>query len=124
MTDQTPSWPNDLPVSPLLDGFIETLPETLIRTKMETGPTKVRPRTSAGTREFQMSFMFDKVQTARFDSFYRSTIGGGARAFYFVHPRTGETLDLRLTKPPRYHSANAKFFKVILEAEALPGENE
>ena len=47
-----PTWPNTLPVSPLLDGFSETLPETLIRTKMETGPDKVGTTRGArvGTR--------------------------------------------------------------------------
>ena len=115
-----PTWPNTLPVSPLLDGFSETLPETLIRTKMETGPDKVRARTSAGVRKFQMSFMFDRAQTATFDRFYQNTINGGALSFSFVHPRTDEVMDQRLTKAPQYMSANSKFFKVVIEAEALP----
>ena len=46
------SWPATLPVSPLLDGFIETVPETIIRTDMDQGPAKTRQRTTAGVAIF------------------------------------------------------------------------
>lgn len=114
------SWPATLPVSPLLDGFIETVPETIIRTDMDQGPAKTRQRTTAGVRYFKMDFMLTKAQTSIFDGFYLNDINGGASAFDFIHPRTGETLSLRLKSVPQYMAQNAKYFRVRLEAEALP----
>lgn len=114
------TWPNTLPASPLLDGFVETVPETVIRSKMDTGPDKVRQRTTAGIRKFNMSFIMSKTETSIFDSFYLSDLNGGAQAFDFIHPRTGETLSLRLTKPPAYVAQNSKYFRITLDAEALP----
>jgi hypothetical protein len=35
-----PSWPLSLPPAPLLDGFVKTVPETIIRTAMDQGPAK------------------------------------------------------------------------------------
>lgn len=116
-----PVWPITLPTAPLLDGFIETTPETIIRSEMDAGPAKVRNRTTAGVRKFSMAFILDKIQTATFDSFYLNDLSGGTNSFDFEHPRTGETLSLRLTKPPRYNAQNARYFRVSLEAESLPG---
>ena len=116
-----PQWPATLPPAPLLDGFVETTPETVIRSEMDTGPAKVRNRTTAGVRKFSMSFLLDKSQTADFDSFYLGDLGGGANSFDFTHPRSGESLRLRLVKPPQYRAQNAKYFRISLEAEALPG---
>lgn len=115
-----PSWPQSLPPAPLLDGFVETVPETIIRTAMDQGPAKVRQRSSAGVRVFQMSFLLTKVQTAVFDNFYLNTLNGGALMFDFTHPRTGETLALRITKPPEYTAQNSRYFRINLNAEALP----
>lgn len=115
-----PSWPSALPLAPLLEGFVEKTPETVIRTEMDQGPAKMRQRSSAGIRRFQMSFLLNKSQTAVFDGFYLSVINGGARAFAFAHPRTGETLALRIIGPPEYSARNSEYFLVNLEAEALP----
>ena len=109
-----------LPIAPILDGFVETTPDFVLRTEMDQGPAKVRKRTTTAVREFQMIFIMSKVQTTIFDDFYLSTINGGADSFDFTHPRTEEMLDLRLVKPPEYQALNAKYFRITLKAEALP----
>ena len=114
------TWPITLPVSPLLDGFTETAEEIIIRSKMDSGPDKVRARTTAGVRTFSMAFIMTKNETAVFDAFYLNDLNGGAIAFDFTHPRTGETLSMRVTKPPVYTPQNSKYFRIKLEAEALP----
>ncbi len=114
------TWPVTLPVSPLLDGFVETVPETVIRSQMDSGPDKVRNRTTAGVRLFSMSFIMSKTETALFDDFYLNDLNGGAVSFDFTHPRTGETLSMRVVKPPAYTAQNSKYFRIKLETEALP----
>ena len=115
-----PTWPLTLPTAPLIDGFIETVPETIIRSQMDSGPDKVRNRTTAGVRDFQIGFIMTKAETAIFDAFYLNDLNGGALAFDFTHPRTGEILSLRMKKPPQYRAQNSKYFRIKIEAEALP----
>ena len=114
------TWPSSLPVAPLIEGFVENTPETVIRTEMDQGPAKVRPRTSAGVRKFTMRFLMTRVQTAVFDGFYTKDLNGGALSFSFIRPRTGENLSMRLTKPPEYAARNARYFMITLETEVLP----
>lgn len=114
------TWPSTLPVSPLLDGFSETAEEIIIRSKMETGPDKVRARTTAGVRKFSMAFMMTKNETAIFDDFYLNDLNGGAAPFDFTHPRTGETLSMRMVKSPIYNPQNSEYFRIKLDVEALP----
>ena len=113
-------WPVTLPASPILDGFVENFPETVIRTNMDQGPAKTRQRSTAGIREFKMDFILTKNQTAVFDSFVMNDLNGGALPFDFTHPRTGEALSLRLKSAPVYKAPQAKYFRVHVEAEALP----
>ena len=114
------TWPMTLPPAPLLEGFVERTSETVIRTDMDQGPAKTRRRTTAGTREFQMTFIMTKNEIATFDDFFLNDINGGASSFDFIHPRTGETLNLRLKNPPEYQAQNTNYFRISLEAEALP----
>ncbi len=115
-----PTWPVTLPASPLVDGFQETPPPTVIRTEMDQGPAKTRQRTTAGVRRMQLSFILSKAQTATLDSFFTDTVKGGALGFDFTHPRTGSTLNCRFAEPPRYAALNGEKFRTALVFEVLP----
>lgn len=114
------SWPVSLPGSPLLDGFSETAPETVIRTEMDQGPAKLRQRTTAGVRRLRMAFLLTTAQVETIDEFYTDTLKGGALPFVFAHPRSEEALNLRFTAPPVYSPAGNGYFRVGIEAEAMP----
>ena len=115
-----PQWPASLPASPLLDGFQETPPVTVIRTEMEQGPAKVRQRTTAAVRRLSLSYILSSDQMMVLDDFFTLTLGGGALAFDYIQPRTGNSVSCRFVKPPEYSAANGPYFKAALTLEILP----
>jgi hypothetical protein len=114
------TWPNTLPAYPLIDGFHETAPNTVIRTDMEQGPAKVRLRTTAAIRTLALSYLMNKAQVTALETFYLATLQGGALSFDFTHPRSNAVVSCRFTRPPEYVTSNGNFFKVAMELEVLP----
>lgn len=115
-----PAWPSTLPATPLMDKFRETSPDTLIRTEMETGPAKIRRRSTAGVRGMTLGYLLSRAQVAALESFYLADTAGGALAFDFTHPRSGAALVCRFRSPPAYESVNGEYFHVAVALEALP----
>jgi hypothetical protein len=114
------AWPDALPAYPLLDGFHETVPNTVIRTDMEQGPAKIRLRTTAAVRTMSLSYLMSKAQVTALETFYLATLQGGALSFVFNHPRSNAAVSCRFIKPPEYGTSNGNFFKVAIELEVLP----
>lgn len=86
------TWPGTLPGSPLADGFTyEPVPQS-ISSGMETGPPKRRRRFSVAYGRYTMSFLLTGVQRATFETFYNTTLGGGADVITgFRDPTDGST---------------------------------
>lgn len=115
-----PSWPSTLPSAPLMERFRETAPDTVLRSQMETGPAKLRRRTTAGVREMKLSYLLSRAQVEALDGFYLGDLFGGALAFDFTHPRTGDGVSCRFRAPPVYTPVNGDYFRAALELEVLP----
>lgn len=81
------TWPLTLPQSPLLSGYTETMPSTLLRSDTDTGPAKVRRRGNAKPVVVQASYILSTEQVELLDTFVYETIGGGARCFDWPRPR-------------------------------------
>jgi hypothetical protein len=114
-------WPISLPQSPLmLQGFQETLPNTVIRTEMDVGPPKVRQRATAGIRAFTMIVQMTKAQVATLDTFYVSTLAGGSLPFDWTHPRTGAAATYRFVRPPICVPLADDLWQARMELEILP----
>jgi hypothetical protein len=114
------AWPETLPQSPLVEGFRETPANTALRTEMETGPAKLRQRTTAATATLSLTFIISTAQLAVLDGFYADTLQGGTLAFDFTHPVTGETVNCRFRQPPARGTLNGGYFRVSVELEVLP----
>jgi hypothetical protein len=115
-----PTWPVTLPAAPLLEGFREATPDTVLRTEMEQGPAKLRQRTTAGVRTLSVGYLLSAAQVATLETFYLTTLSGGAAAFDFTHPRTGAGVSCRFVRPPEYAAVNGNYFRAALELEILP----
>lgn len=118
MTD--PIWPEDLPAAPLASGFMETLPDTVLRTQMDMGPAKTRQRTTAGMGKLSLGYLLTAAQVAALRSFYQTTLAGGSLRFQITHPVTAENILCRFLKPPAPAAVSPTRFKVLLELEVLP----
>jgi len=114
-------WPASLPQEPLLQGFGEQVPNTVIRSQMEAGPSKVRRRFTAGVRNIdcQMRLTADQLETL--DAFFMTTIAGGALSFDWKHPRNGTAVTFRFIEPPSYSPvARGTVWHASLRLEILP----
>lgn len=114
------AWPETLPQSPLTEGFRETPANTTLRTEMETGPAKLRRRTTAAAATLSLAYLMGTAQLAALDVFYADTLQGGTLAFDFTHPVTGETVSCRFRLPPARVALNGGYFRVAVELEVLP----
>ncbi len=77
----TITWPITLPAYPLLEKYAEAMPNTTIRTDMETGPAKVRQRTTAGVRRLSVGYLLSKAQVSTLEEFYLTILKGGSLSF-------------------------------------------
>lgn len=75
------TWPASLPQSPLAGGFDYAPVAQSISTEMDTGPPKRRRRFSVAYGRYTMQFLLNGTQKATFDTFYGTTLAGGADAF-------------------------------------------
>lgn len=115
-----PMWPADLPTAPLADRYQETLADTIIRTKMDQGPAKVRQRTTAGTTELAVSYLLSHAQASTLDTFFQTTLAGGSRTFTYRHPRREVDITARFRKPPQLTARNGRYYLARLELEVMP----
>ncbi len=113
-------WPEDLPQSPLLDGWQETLPDNVLRTKMEQGPPKLRRRGTDAPAKIAAQFLLDTAQCGVLENFYAETLSGGAQRFAFTHPRSGLAVLCRMAQPPEFIALNGGHFRARLTLEVLP----
>ena len=114
------AWPETLPQSPLAEGFRETPADASLRTMMETGPAKLRRRTTAAAATLSLGYLMGTAQLAALDGFYAGTLQGGTLAFDFTHPVPVETVSCRFRQPPARAALNGGYFRVAVELEVLP----
>jgi hypothetical protein len=114
-----PAWPGSLPQAPLL-GATEKFPDNLIRTKMDTGPDKVRRRFTAGVTEVAFPLLLTAEQADDLDTFFRATLKDGSLRFDFRHPRTGAQVEMRFLAPPELRLLTPSKYRATLRMEILP----
>lgn len=111
-------FPPGLPPLEVAAGFTGTEADNTIRTAMDTGPAKVRRRSTAApvTRSLaHPAYTLEQLRTLL--AFYRDT---DALAFEMNDPISGEPRQHRFTAPPSYSAIGAGLFSVSTEMEILP----
>jgi hypothetical protein len=115
-------WPPSLPQRPLAS-YSETSGAIILRTQPDAGPAKMRRR---GKRPDTLSVQFDmsstQVETLR--EFAMDTLRGTVR-FDFTHPRTLETVEVRIVPQQDGALFNLsyllpEYWQVSLQLEVLP----
>jgi hypothetical protein len=119
MSDTEMIWPEELPQSPLLDGWRETLADNMLRTEMEQGPAKLRRRGTAASGRMQLHFLLSPDQGAVLDAFYSDTLQGGVKRFQLPHPRKGDAVLCRFMSPPEYSAVSGGYCRARLSLEVL-----
>lgn len=88
------NWPPSLPTAPTPQGYAEDGGAHIARAPMDAGPPKMR---KLGTRADLMpiTFRLTTAQVATFETFVKTTTGGGVKRFNFTHPRTAASKEVR-----------------------------
>ena len=117
-----PTWPTagGFPQTPQFQNFQEVTPDALVRTRMDTGPEKVRRRFTAAVRPFKMQLGLTTAQVATLDTFYITTLEHGSLAFDWVHPRTSTSCSMRFKNTITYKRLGPDLWTAAFEVDLLP----
>ncbi len=99
-------------------GYKESPPDLSMRSAMDTGPDKVRRRSSNGPRPVSFNLFLTDAQRIILDDFYTTTTASGSFSFDFTHPVSHSTVTARFTAPPDF-AANGEFWNVNVALEIL-----
>ncbi len=89
------NWPSTLPAKPLADTYAEGFEDNVIRSQMDKGASKTRPRFTRLRRTRAVSFILNNAQKVAFDSFYTSILGG-SKPFNWHDPVTGAPIVVQM----------------------------
>ncbi len=109
----------DFPFGPdkiLRDGFNETPAERTIRSNMDVGPAKVRRRTFAAVTPVGFNML---LTSAEWNTLYNFYLNNDATVFYFIHPRTNQSVRARFADVPN-GSFNETMWNVDVKLEIMP----
>jgi hypothetical protein len=115
------TWPTSLPSIFLTDGYAQGFGDGRIRSATDTGPGKVRRRSTAMASPVVGRMLMTAAQLATLEKFVATDTLGGVLTFFFPDPvtrvntlmRFGETL-------PTWTHMGGTIFAVSLTLEKLP----
>lgn len=114
------SWPATLPQAPVADGYRETTTTGRIVSPMSMGPVKMRRRSTAITRVYDVTYLLDTTQRATFETFYHTTLDEGSLTFFWPDPH-GDSQTARFSgdAEPAYTVAGTDLY-CAMRIEVLP----
>lgn len=115
-------WPAGLPQALNFSQLKEERQDGALRSDMETGPPKTRPRFTAVSRYVSGSIgPLTSTQRTSLLDFFSTTLGQGAASFDMPDPALGSgTVTVRFRSPPVLTSISGVLFSAQLDLEVLP----
>lgn len=114
-----PVWPPSLPQQLSRRGYREALPDNVIRTTVDAGPEKRRPRFTAAVKPLRGSMVMTSVQLDTLEAF-QAMIASGAEAFDFPSPRGAGIVSVAFAQPPSWINVGGDNYRVSLDMEVQP----
>lgn len=114
------SWPTSLPQLVLLDGYQEQEADITIRSTVDVGPEKTRPRYTGAPVDFNCQLLLSSTQCDALDAFYTATLNFGTARFDWVHPRTLAAASLAFRGRPGYQALGGGKFRTSLALRKWP----
>lgn len=120
-----PTWPASLPKCPIpFSANIGAPQKALLRSEMDTGPAKVRPRTTAAVRPLTLKYgPMTAAQYDTFETFHADDLIFGVLSFDLHHPITRAPITVRFAGEDDHYSVETLAFDchiVTLKLEILP----
>ena len=117
------TWPASLPQQQFLDTR-DQLQESRLRTRMDTGPPKMRRRNTASIREIVTAMVFDNEQRDTFDTFFRTVLKEGSLSFNWKDPINDAVVEYRFVNIPSFRLIKRdgldRWWRTSLTLEILP----
>jgi len=114
------TWPTTLPSVVLADGYSERPVDITIRSSVDVGPAKLRPRYSNMPVDFVCPMMFTSAQLDTLDAFYESTLGFGSLRFDWRHPRKLTAATFEFLSRPDYQPLSGTYYLLTLNLRKWP----
>jgi len=114
-------WPETLPQRLFVDGSQESMGDGRLRTQTDTGPGKVRSRSSAVVRPLSGTMRMNNAQLETMMSFINIDLVGGSLPFNFPAPRGEGTWLVQLGQNmPSWSNVGGDRYNVTIAVEVLP----
>ena len=114
------SWPSSLPQYALADSYQESPRDILVRTPMDAGPEKRRPRYSAKPIDVSFALLMSSAQIDTFETFFEDTLNWGTDSFDWIHQRTLVAVTYEFASRPSYQPISSRFWRVPLDLVIWP----
>lgn len=120
-------WPVGLPQAPLVRAYSQRDESRVIRSQMEAGLAKARPRSTAIIQVCTIELLLTRAQVAILQDFFRDTLAGGALPFQWKHVQTGNLIDYRFKDPPETkpraprQATGTEIWSASFTLETIPG---
>lgn len=114
------NWPSTLPQSFESDSFTYQQKDNVVRTKMDQGPEKLRPRSTAVPINIIGTMTLTRTQATTLKSFYDITTKYGTEAFNWTDPITEIGAQFRFKAPPIVSATSGVDVTVEIQVEELP----
>jgi len=113
-------WPPGISQAFTSDAFAEKPQDVTIRTDMDTGPPKVRPRFFNPVRTYSCEIILrNAAEYETLRDFYYVICAGGTDTILLAHPITGDPTSFRFASPIEF-SAIGIAWRATFQLEALP----
>lgn len=115
-----PTWPEQLPQTPLLDGFSEEIADdAVIRSSVSAGTAKTRPRYTSVREIVDEQYLLTLSQYKIFKDFFKDDLKFGAERFTKYDPVEQEQREYRIVGEYGY-SQDGIYITISLELEKFP----
>lgn len=112
------SWPSSIaaPEYPL----DETLEDAVIRSTMEDGTIKTRPRFTRNRLTFELSWStMPEEQKQDLETFLRTTTKNGSKIFNWTHPSSGKNYEVRFSEMPKFILKVKSYWQVTVKLQEV-----
>lgn len=115
------AWPSSLPDSFTFESYGEGIADGRLRSQTDTGPGKVRPRSSAMPEPLSGQMVITGAQIETLRTFVKTTLRGGSLPFFFKSQRGGVQILVRFGEElPTWQRHGAGKYLVTMKLEILP----
>ena len=100
--------------------LVETLEDAVLRSNMEDGTVKTRPKFTRNRKTFEVQWnnMLTEEQQV-FENFYKNTLKNGSLPFNWTHPKTGVTYVVIFSEVPSMSLTLLEYWAVSMKIQEV-----